>query len=175
MNSVAVSAEARQAIIDEEHLRLLSIGHYVTGGLCILFASMFIFHFVFFFVMASDPQFFPPPRPGHPGPPEAMFRVMGGVLGIFILLGWTFGGLTIYVGRCIRRRVKRGLSLIVACVNLLFLPVGTLLGVATIMVLSRPSVKRALRSNTTFERTVKYGGPRLAAAQRWWPAAQLGR
>lgn len=143
MNSLAVSAEARQAIIDEEHLRLLSIGHYVTGGLCILFASMFILHFVMFFVMAGDPSFFPPPKPGQPGPPEGMFRAMGAMIGIFILLGWTFGGLTIYVGRCIKRRVRRGLSLVIACVNLLFIPVGTLLGVATVMVLSRASVKRA--------------------------------
>jgi hypothetical protein len=29
--------------------------------------------------------------------------------------------------------------------------------------------------NNAFERTVKHRGPRLAAAQRWWPAAQLGR
>jgi hypothetical protein len=143
MNSIAISSEARQGIIDEEHLRLLAIGHYVTGGLCILFASLFIFHFVFFFLMASDPSFFPPPKPGQPAPPEGMFRVMGGVLGLFILLGWAFGGLTIYVGRCIKRRIKRGLSLGIACVNLLFMPVGTLLGVATIMVLSRPSVKSA--------------------------------
>jgi hypothetical protein len=30
-------------------------------------------------------------------------------------------------------------------------------------------------SNNAFERTVEHRGPRLAAAQRWWPAAQLGR
>ena len=76
-------------------------------------------------------------------PPEAMFRIMGGVLGLFILAGWAFGALTIYVGRCIRRRSKRVLTLVVAFLNLAFVPVGTLLGVATITVLSRPSVKRA--------------------------------
>jgi hypothetical protein len=142
MESVAVSAEARQAIIDEEHLRLLSIAHYVTGGLCILFASMFIFHLIFFFVMASNPGLFPAPQAGQPEVPDAMFHVMGGVLGLVILLGWAFGGLTIYVGRCIKRRSRRGLSLVVASVNLLFLPVGTLLGVATIMVLTKSTVKR---------------------------------
>ena len=31
------------------------------------------------------------------------------------------------------------------------------------------------RPNNAFERTVRHRGPRLAAAQRWWPAAQLGR
>jgi hypothetical protein len=142
MASVVISEEVRQSIIDDEHLRLLAIAHYVTGGLCILFASMFIFHFVFFFVMASSPDLFPAPPQGHPQPPDAMFRVMGGVLGLFILMGWAFGALTIYVGRCIKRRARRGLSLVVACVNLLFIPVGTLLGVATIIVLSRASVKK---------------------------------
>ena len=34
---------------------------------------------------------------------------------------------------------------------------------------------RHMQSNKAFERTVRHGGPRLAAAQRWWPAAQLAR
>ena len=147
MNNDTIPAEVRQAIIDEEQMRLLSIAHYITGGMCILFASLFIFHFVFFFVVAADPQFFPAPKAGQPGPPEGTFRVMGGVLGLFILAGWAFGGLTIYVGRCIKRRVKRTLSLVVACINLLFMPVGTLLGVSTIMVLSRSSVKRTYEAD----------------------------
>ncbi len=29
--------------------------------------------------------------------------------------------------------------------------------------------------NNAFERTVRHGGPRLAAARRSWSAAQLGR
>ena len=40
------------------------------------------------------------------------------------------------------------------------------------------SISRGLEMvlpNNAFERTVKHRGPRLAAAQRWWPAAQLGR
>ena len=133
--------EERRMIIDDEHLRLLSIGHYVVGGLSILFASVFIVHFVMFFFVASNPQFFPPPQHGG-APPQGIFRIMGTIFGLFILLGWTFGGLTIYVGRCIKRRVKRGLSLVIACLNLLFPPVGTLLGVASIMVLTRSSVKK---------------------------------
>ncbi len=143
MNSVAASDEVRQTIIDEEQLRLLSIAHYIMGVLGILFASIFIFHFAFFFVMANDPQFFPQPSPGQPAPPEGLFRILEVVLGIFILLGWAFGGLTIYVGRCIRRRVKRGLTMVVACLNLPFLPMGTLLGVATLIVLNRSSVRKA--------------------------------
>jgi hypothetical protein len=32
-----------------------------------------------------------------------------------------------------------------------------------------------MRSNNAFERSVEHRGPRLAAAKRLWPAAQLGR
>jgi hypothetical protein len=143
MNTIDVSAEARQSIIDEEHLRLLSIGHYVTGGLYILFASIFILHFIMFFVVASDPEFFPSHQHAQSAPPEGIFRVMGALIGLLILVGWAVGGLTIYVGRCIKRRVGRTVSLVMACVHLVFMPVGTLLGVATIMVLTRASVKKA--------------------------------
>jgi hypothetical protein len=68
---------------------------------------------------------------------------MGALIGLLILVGWAVGGLTIYVGRCIKRRVGRTVSLVMACVHLVFMPVGTLLGVATIMVLTRASVKKA--------------------------------
>ena len=38
-----------------------------------------------------------------------------------------------------------------------------------------PAGLRGMLPNMSFERTVKHRGPRLAAAQRRWPAAQLGR
>ena len=37
------------------------------------------------------------------------------------------------------------------------------------------SVERDVQSNNALERTVRHGGPRLAAALAVWPAAQLGR
>jgi hypothetical protein len=139
---VQLSEDARGAIIDEEHLRLLAIGHYITGGLCIGFASIFIFHFVFLGFMAASPELFAPPSGTHVAPPDGLLRIFAVVLGMFIVAGWAFGGLTIYVGRCIKRRVRRTLTFVVACLNTLFIPVGTVLGVFTLIVLSRPSVKR---------------------------------
>jgi hypothetical protein len=143
MTNLESGAESRQSIIDEEHLRLLAIAHYIDGALCILFFSMFIFHLVFFLFLGNNPEFFPVPNAGNPAPPQEMFHAMGAILGALILAGWAFGALTIYVGRCIKHRTKRGLTLVVAYLNLVFVPVGTLLGLATIMVLSRSSVKAA--------------------------------
>jgi hypothetical protein len=93
MSTVEVSPETRQAIIDEEQLRLLALAHYIDGVLCILFASMFIFHLAFFVVIGTHPEMFPPARNGHAAPPEGMFAAMGVLLGAFILLGWAFGAL----------------------------------------------------------------------------------
>ena len=137
-----ISTLVREQIIDEEHLRLLSIGYYIAGGLHITFASLFIFHFVFLIFFASNPDLFPPAAQNKAVPPDVMLHVFAWVLGIIIFLGWLFGGLTIYAGRCIKSRSKRTLSLIMATLNTLAIPVGTIVGVCGLMVLSRPSVRR---------------------------------
>jgi hypothetical protein len=137
-----VPQQAREEIIDEEHLRLLSIGHYITGGLCIAFASIFIFHFLFISLIVANPDFFPAAPGRQVVPPDGIMRIFAVVIGLFILAGWSFGGLTIYVGRCIRRRARRTLTFVVACLNTIFIPFGTVLGVFTLIVLSRPSVRR---------------------------------
>jgi hypothetical protein len=113
------------------------LGHYIVGTLVILFASMFILHFLMFVFMPF------PAGEGADAPPEGFLRIMGLVFGLFILLGWTFGALTLFAGRCLKRRSRRAFVITMACLNLLFLPLGTLLGVATLMVLTRPSVKAA--------------------------------
>src|SRR5215813_4336815 len=124
--------QTREEIIDEEHLRLLSIAHYIDGGLCIAFASIFIFHFVFLLLGALHPEMFSAPGHTKNGPPDGMMQAFAVFVGLLIVAGWTFGGLTIYVGRCIRQRTHRTLTLIVGCVNLLFIPIGTMLGVCTL-------------------------------------------
>jgi hypothetical protein len=140
--SEALSDRAREEIIDEEHLRLLTLGHYITGGLCIAFASLFIFHFVFIALMAANPDMFSAPSGRQVAPPDGVMRAVAVMMGLFMLAGWTFGGLTIYVGRCIKRRARRTLTFVVACLNTIFIPFGTVLGVFTLIVLSRPSVRR---------------------------------
>jgi len=134
--------QERDRIIDEEHLRLLTIGHYITGGLCIAFASVFIFHFVFMLFASLNPEIFSAHGQAPKGPPDGMMKVFAVVIGLFILAGWSFGGLTIYAGRCIRARVHRTFAFVMACLNVMFIPFGTVLGVFTLIVLSRPSVKR---------------------------------
>jgi hypothetical protein len=93
-------------------------------------------------VMATHPDFFENRHHPHQGlPPEIGFLFAG--LGAFIvLLGWTVGILTIYSGRCLQTHRHRTFSLVMAAIHCLWMPLGTILGVFTFVVLSRQSVIR---------------------------------
>ena len=137
-----ITAMSREQIIDEEHLRLLTIGHYIAGGMHIAFASLFIFHFVFMLVLSANPELFSHGDGPVAAPPRLFFEIFVWVLGLFILLGWLFGALTIYAGRCLKARTHRTFCMVMAVLNALVIPVGTMIGISTLIVLSRPSVKR---------------------------------
>ena len=129
---------AAREIVDQEHLKILSIVHYIFGSLQALLSCILIVHFVLGLVMATVPQAL-----GHGQPPPVWFGLaMSALSGCFMLVGWLFGGLTIYSGYCIRRRRARGFSLIMAAINCLSIPFGTALGICTIVVLTRPSVRQ---------------------------------
>ena len=123
---------------DEEHLRLLSLFHYIVGGLMALFACIPILHITIGVLMIASPTFLgshgnaPPPFMGW------FFVILGSV---FVLFGWLTAALVMYSGRCLSRRKHYLFSLIVAGLCCFFVPLGTILGVFTIIVLLRPTVK----------------------------------
>jgi hypothetical protein len=61
----------------------------------------------------------------------AVFFVAGIVMAICILI----------TGQCLSRRKGYSFALVMACIECLFVPFGTILGVFTIVALSRESVK----------------------------------
>lgn len=75
-------------------------------------------------------------------PPVWIFRIFAGVMFVFVLIGWTLSGLTIYAGRCIRQRRNRMLILVMAGFNLMSIPFGTLLGICTFLVLQSEPGRR---------------------------------
>jgi len=131
---------ATQPSDDEQHLRLLGMFHYVVGALTALFALFPLIHFTvgLFFVLA------PQHSPQHQGgPPPAFigwfFMILGGML---FLLGESFAGCVFAAGRFIGSRRHYWFVFIIACLQCAFFPFGTVLGVFTIVVLSRPTVKQ---------------------------------
>src|ERR1041385_2469474 len=123
---------------DEEHLRLLRIFNYVVAGLTALFACFPVFHLVFGLVMVFAPEVF---GPGKNQPPRFVGLVFVGFALAFMLAGWTFAALLAWAGRCLGQRKHYTFCFVMACVACLCQPFGLVLGVFTIIVLLRPSVK----------------------------------
>lgn len=130
---------------DTEHLNLLSIFHFVFAGLA-FFGLVFIgIHFAIMSVVMSNPQFMPAPAPGQPGlaAPQFVFSIMqifyvlAGILMTAAMIGNFLSGFWL------RSRRNRMFSIVVACLNCLQIPFGTILGVLTIVVLMRDSVQES--------------------------------
>src|SRR2546422_5912136 len=83
---------------DSEHLKLLSIFHYVLGGIAALFACLPIFHLVIgvFFIIAPDTF-----GDGKNQPPAFIGWMFVVVASLFILLGWAFAVFVVIAGRFI--------------------------------------------------------------------------
>jgi hypothetical protein len=122
---------------DAEHLKLLTIFHYVLAGLVALGASIPILHVAIGIWVLTAP---PAPAPGRP-PPSFIgwFFVIFGAAAV--LLGWAFAACLAVAGRNLSRRRGWTFCLVVACLSCLWVPMGTALGVCTLLVLLRPTVK----------------------------------
>jgi hypothetical protein len=81
--------------------------------------------------------------PGGPdGPPPAIVGwLIVGFASVFILFCWATALAVLVAGRYIGRRTHYAFCLAVAAVSCLYFPLGTVLGVFTILVLLRPTVK----------------------------------
>lgn len=123
---------------DEEHLRLLSIFHYVVGGLTALAACFPFIHLAVGIALVSGT--FPVP-PGQQGPPPIAGWMFIAIASVLILGGWTMAVAIVLARRFLARHVHYMYCLVVAAVECLFMPLGTILGVFTIIVLIRPPVK----------------------------------
>ncbi|MGJ8726546.1 MAG: hypothetical protein ACSHYB_18520 [Roseibacillus sp.] len=122
---------------DDEHLKILSIFHYVMAGLLAPTIFVLIAQFLMLDSLMTNPGFWG--GNADPPPQEALgiIRAFFVVTGFFILL---IVVLNILCARDLRTNNNRTLSLIVSGVNCLNFPLGTTLGVFTLIVLMRPSV-----------------------------------
>jgi hypothetical protein len=128
-----------QRNVDADHLNLLSIFHFVGAGLALLGILFLIVHFTFMHFIFTNPEMWQGQK-GGPPPPEIfsmliVFYIAGGI--------WlaTSAILNVLSGIFLHTRKNRTFSLVVAGINCVHMPLGTVLGVFTIIVLLRPSVR----------------------------------
>jgi hypothetical protein len=131
---------------DADHLRLLSIFHYVGAGLAALGLGFIFVHYLFFHAFLDNPEMWRNQKGAVPPPKEffAMFKWFYVAFGVWFVVS---GILNVLSGVFISRRKFRTFSLIVAVMNCIHIPLGTVLGVFTIIVLLRPSVREVYETS----------------------------
>jgi hypothetical protein len=131
----------RQQIIDEEHLKLLPIGYWVMAGFLGLYA---LFMLAYFGLLGT--MFATFPQQGMEGPPPQfgwLFLGFGFLVFMFMAVGvW----LKVMAGFWITRRRRRVGILIAAALTCVEIPFGTVLGVWTLVTMTRPGVKALFAS-----------------------------
>jgi Na+-driven multidrug efflux pump len=127
---------------DADHLRLLSIFHFVGACLAVLGLGFLAIHYLIFHAFLSNPDMWKNQKGGMPPPKEffAMFKWFYVVFAAWFVISAV---LNVLSGIFIGRRKYRTFSLVVAIINCIHIPLGTVLGVFTIIVLLRPSVLEA--------------------------------
>lgn len=121
---------------DAEHLNLLGIFHYVVAGLTAMFSCLPLLHLAMGIAMLS----------GHlDGGKNEIPAFMGWFFvvfsSLFILSGWALAAVIAMAGTRLRARRSRTFCLVVAGLSCMLMPFGTILGVFTIVVLMKDSVK----------------------------------
>lgn len=151
-----------------ERLRLLEIGFYVRGGMGVLFSLFFALYVAMFIGVSFIPDeawtnanrassapaaarsadnASPAPVRDSAAPPKVLFRIFGCVFGVITLLLFALAGATAYAGRCLRARRRRLFVQIVAALQCIFVPYGTLLGVFALITLGSPLARLEFESS----------------------------
>lgn len=128
-----------QRKVDADHLNLLAIFHFVGAGLGLLGVLFLLGHYMVMHEILTNPKLMANQKQG-PSPAE-IFAILKWV---YVIAGGWFvvsGILNVISGCCLRARKGRTFSLVAAVINCLHIPLGTVLGVFTLIVLLRDSVR----------------------------------
>jgi len=124
---------------DQEQLQILSIFHYVVGALTGLFSLIPVIHLMLGLGMVTGGF-------GAGKPPEPFAVVVGWMFVVLastlIACGLAFAIALIVAGNSLVRHERYSFCFVVACIACLIVPFGTLLGIFTLLVLLKPSVKQ---------------------------------
>lgn len=122
---------------DLDHLRLLSIFYYLMALLIAMFSLLPVIHLVLGFAMAFGWGEFGQNDP----PPPFVGWIVSCVAAFLILLGLACAACFALTGKYLAGRRNWIFCMVIAGIACTMMPVGTVLGIFTILVLNRPSVR----------------------------------
>lgn len=122
---------------DEEQLHLLSVFHYVLAGLCALFALFPLIYVAMGLTMMGGLG----AEPGERFAPLFAGCFLAGLGGLFLAFAVAYALALFLAARFLAERRRHTFCVVVAAISCTFTPLGTVLGVFTLIVLFRPSVR----------------------------------
>lgn len=130
---------------DDAHLKWLSIGFYINAVVYALFVGLMFVYLYFGAAIASGSYVLEKNSP----PPAAGWLFIGLAL-IFILSGTILTVCTFLTGKYLKQQTNYVFCFIIAAVNCATTPIGLILGILTIIVLLRDSVKGLFDKHQNF-------------------------
>ena len=128
---------------DKRNIKLLGIFHYIMEGLTALFSCLPLIHlFIGIAVLTGGLA----KHPGNGPPPSLIGWIFILVASFIILTGWTLAVLMIVAGRRLSKFRSRTFCLVVGAIECILIPLGTVLGVFTIILLTKEQVKPVFSS-----------------------------
>jgi len=123
---------------DIKHLELLAKFHYILAGITAVFSSIPLLHFIMGLLIISGKIF---QESNTPVPPPFMGWMFVIVSSVFIMFGWCMAVFVFIGGRKLKQHKNRIFCMVVAGIECMFMPLGTILGVFTIILLNKESIK----------------------------------
>ncbi|MDB6025781.1 MAG: hypothetical protein JWM68_2004 [Verrucomicrobiales bacterium] len=123
---------------DKDQIKLLAVFHFVGAGLALLGIGFLFLHHMFLSKIMANPGIW---KGQANGPPKEFFEMF---IWFYVLMGVWFvvsSILNVISGLFLLNKQHRMFSLVVAGINCLHMPLGTILGVFTLIILMRDSVR----------------------------------
>lgn len=139
---LGTSTSRDQRTIDTQHLKLLSLFHYIGAGFALLGLIFLGLHYLMFSTVMSNPDVWKGSASAAP-PPQEFWQIMKWFYAVFGALMVSSLVLNVLAGIYLRAKKHRTFCIVVAALNCLEMPFGTILGIFTLVVLARASVREA--------------------------------
>lgn len=130
---------------DKQHIKLLSIFHYVVSAILALFSCFPLIHIGIGVAILSGAF------DGNDAPPKFLGLFFIIFPAIMMLCGWILAVCIFIAGSKLARYRSRTYCLVIAGLECIFMPFGTVLGVFTIVVLMKDSVRELFEGNQPFQ------------------------
>ena len=135
---------------DQEHLRLLAIFHFVGAALSALGIGFLFLHYTFMSKIFANPEMW---EQGSATPPPEEFIALFEQVMVWFYVGFGIISLAQFFlslasGFFLLKRRHRVFCMVAGAIDCLNMPLGTILGIFTLIVLNRSSVHRLFESQT---------------------------